>query len=95
MPRFSKEQKSIERRRRIRLSVAAHAYEKHGMSFLTDAEYDEMSQQVDLRIPTGNRRLDRFFREWFEPDTGMWVHRHPEREKLERLFQKYYKEICL
>lgn len=86
--------REVERRNRIRLSVAAHAYERHSQSFMTDAEFDELSRQIDPAIPTGNRKLDRFFRTKFHPDTGMWVNSHPEREKLEHLYQRYYKDIC-
>ncbi len=85
----------IERYVRIQVSVAAHMYEKHDCSFLTDAEFDEISQMIDTSISTGNKKLDKFFREHFHPDTGMWIHNHPDRKGLERLYQQFYKRQAL
>ncbi|WP_422048075.1 DNA ligase LigA-related protein [Shimia sp.] len=82
----------IETRNRIRLSVAAHSYEMHSRSFLSDAEYDALSREIDLSISTTNPKLDNFFREHFHPDTGMWIHKHPDRAGLEKLYQKFYKD---
>jgi hypothetical protein len=82
-------------RLRIQLSAAAHAYEKHNQSFLSDVDYDALSRRVDTTLTTGNRKMDKFFRDNFHSDTGMWIHRHPEREKLEVLYQKFYKARCL
>lgn len=75
---------------RIRLSVAAWTYEMHSVSIMSDAEFDRLCLEVDPGVSTGNRKLDRFFREVFSPHTGQWVHRHPEKEKLERIAQKYH-----
>jgi hypothetical protein len=37
-------------------------------------------------MSTGNKALDRFFKREFEPDTGMWIRKHPELNKLEAMF---------
>ena len=75
------------------MAVAAHAYERHSCSFLTDESFDALALRIDPLISTGHPILDRFFREEFQPDTGMWVHKHPDRAGLERLYQKFYKVI--
>ena len=82
---------AIERQRwlRIRLSVAAYAYEFESTSIMPDGEFDKLSLEVDPKITTGNRKLDAFFRREFHPDTGQWVHKHPEKHKLKHIFNTY------
>lgn len=80
-----------ERWRRMRLAVAAFAYEFENDSIMSDVEFDRMSQEVDLSITTGNRKLDSFFRKYFHPDTGQWVHKHPEKHKLSLIYERYWK----
>lgn len=75
---------------RIRLSVAAWAYEVHDTSIMSDHEYDRLSLLVDPKVSTGNRKLDTFFRQHFDPSTGVWVLKHPETGKLDQLFRKYH-----
>ena len=75
---------------RIRLSVAAWTYEKYDHSIMSDADYDRMSLEVDPKITTGNRKLDKFFREQFDPSTGSWIHRHPELEKIDHIAKKHW-----
>jgi hypothetical protein len=77
-------------RLRLRLSVAAYAYEYKNHSILSDAEYDKLSYLVDTAIATGNRKLDNFFKKHFEPATGMWVRKHPDKAGLENIYQRYY-----
>lgn len=76
-----------EKRRRLRLSIFAFSYEFLNHSFVSDEEFDRLSKEVDLSIETGNEEMDRWFRENFEPCTGMWIQEHPHKERL--------KEICL
>lgn len=71
-----------EVRTRIRLSVAAYAYEVLNESIMSDADFDALAKSVDLSIDTGNELLDNFFREHFDPSTGVWVLKHPEKSKL-------------
>ena len=75
----------VERRHRIRLAVCAYAYEFESTSLISDGEFDELSKQVDLTISTGNSKLDRWFKKNFEPDTGMWIRKHPELDKVRAL----------
>ena len=78
--------KEIETWRRIHLSVAAYAYEYLNDSIMSDEEYDRMSRQIDVSIDTDNEQMDKFFRTEFEPDTGMWIHKHPDKEGLKRIY---------
>ena len=80
-----------ETRNRIRLAVAAYAYECMNDSIMSDAEFDELSKRIDPSFKTGNRKLDSFFKKRFSADTGMWVHMHPEKHKLDYLYRTYYK----
>jgi len=84
----------VERWRRIRVSVAAYAYEFHAQSFMSDAEYDQMCALVDTSIITNNAKLDKFFGEHFNPSTGQWIHKHPELDGIKQLYEKYYEERC-
>ena len=83
--------KEVERRRRIRLSVAAYAYEVHDDSVMSDGEFDKECLLVDISQTTGNRKLDNFFKNYFDPSTGSWIHKHPEKNKLEQIYQRVYK----
>jgi hypothetical protein len=80
----------LERWRRIRVSLAAWAYEVHDVSVMADHEFDEMCLQIDPKVSTGHRVMDRFFRTKFDPNTGSWVHQHPERARLEAIFRRYF-----
>ena len=80
-----------EIKNRIRLSVAAYAYEYKDDSIMSDADFDELSKQIDVTVKTGNRKLDNFFKKHFQPDTGMWIRKHPERSKLDFIYKNYYK----
>jgi len=81
-----------EIRRRIRLSVAAYAYEYKNDSIMSDALFDEMSCIVDTSVTTGNRKMDNFFKKHFEPATGMWIRQHPDKAGLENIYQRYFKK---
>lgn len=76
---------SEETRRRIRVSVAAYAYEILGESIMSDGEFDSLCKQVDLSISTRRPDLDKWFRANFQPHTGMWIHTHPEKPRLFQL----------
>lgn len=78
-----------ERHRRIRLTLWAYAYEVEADSIVTDEEYDRVSLQVDVDIDTGRPDLDAFFREHFDPSTGMWIHKHPELDKVAAMYRRY------
>jgi hypothetical protein len=80
----------IERRRRIRVSVAAYAYEILSESIMPDADFDKLCLEINPQINTGNKVLDKFFKEEFDPSTGQWVHTHPEKEKLQIIYDRHY-----
>ena len=80
-----------EIRNRIKLSVAAYAYEFKGDSIMSDHEYDELSRKINPNKETGNDVMDKFFKTQFQPDTGMWIRWHPEVKKLDYLYNKFYK----
>jgi hypothetical protein len=75
----------VETRRRIHVAAAAYAYEIEGSPIMPDATFDEMCRQVDLAVDTTRPEMDVFFRAEFSPDTGMWVHIHPDKPGLARL----------
>ena len=79
-----------EIRNRIRLSVAAYAYEYCDDSIMTDGEFDKLSLEINPNKKTGNVKLDNFFRKHFEPATGMWIRKHPEQYKLKSIYNRYY-----
>lgn len=79
-----------EIRNRIRLAVAAYAYEVLNSPIMEDSEYDALSLEIEPWVKTGNAEMDVFFRDEFEADTGMWVHKHPDMMGLHRLYNAYY-----
>ena len=85
----SKIEKQI--RLRIKLSVAAYAYEFNDTSIITDAEFDKMCLEIDPTISTGNPMMDAFFKTKFDPSTGQWIHAHPDLKGIKNIFEKYYK----
>lgn len=82
-----------ERQRRIRLSYAALAYERYDDPTMSDAEFDDLARQIDPSIDTGNPALDAFFRTEFKPNTGSWIHRHPELDKVDAGLRRWKPEI--
>lgn len=79
-----------EIRNRIRLSVAAYAYEYLSESVMSDEEFDKLSLEIQPSKKTGNVKLDNFFRKHFEPATGMWIRKHPEKNKLKSIYERYF-----
>lgn len=83
--------KEIETRRRIRLSIWAYAYEFDSNSIVSDAVFDFESLSVDLSISTDRMDMDFWFHGCFEPCTGMWIHKHPEIDRIKELYERFYK----
>lgn len=73
------------------MAVAAYAYEVENDPIMSDEEYDRLSREIDPDMPTGNRKLDKFFMLRFEPDTSLWVHIHPEIDKLRHIYQTIHR----
>lgn len=67
------------------VSVAAYAYEYLNDPIMSDAKFDRMCQRIDVERSTGNKKMDRWFRENFDPSTGIWVHEHPNIAALANL----------
>ena len=84
-----------QKRIRIRLSLAAYAYEKKNYSVMSDAEFDSLSKEVNPSTLTGHPVMDKFFKEHFSPDTGMWINSHPELDKLASLYYTLKKRKIL
>jgi len=80
-----------EIRNRIRLSLAAYAYEHDNISIMSDDDFDQLSLKIRPKEKTGNVKLDNFFRNHFEPATGMWIRKHPEKHKLKFILERYIK----
>ena len=84
-----------EKRKRIRLSLAAYAYELYDQPIISDNEYDQLSKSINPMIMTDNIVLDVFFMGIFTPDSGIWIHQHPELSKLGVLLKKLqFNGIC-
>jgi len=93
-----------ERRNRIRLSIAAYAYEFCNESIMSDSDYDSLSLKINPIQPTVDpsiwcqeqisryKKLDEFFSKQFSPDTGQWIHKHPELDIVAWCYNKYYKK---
>lgn len=76
-----------ERKRRIRVSLWAYAYEVANISLVDDATYDRESRLIRPEVETGNAEMDAFFRTVFEPDTGLWIHEHPHKDRLKAILE--------
>lgn len=76
---------NAEIRNRIRVAAAAYAYEIEADPVITDAEFDALCLKIRPTMRTGNRALDKFFREEFDPNTGSWIHKHPEKDALKTI----------
>lgn len=81
-----------EIRSRIRLAVAAYAYEIAADPIMSDAEFDKLALSIRPRELTGAPLPDLFFLESFEPHTGSWIHDHPDLPGIARLYETHYKE---
>ena len=81
---------NLEIRNRIRLSVAAYAYEYKDDPIMSDNEFDSLARSIDVTKKTGHKKLDKFFKTHFMPDTGMWIRNHPDLSGIKFIYEKYY-----
>jgi len=81
-----------EIKNRIRIAIAAYAYEYLDESIMSDAEFDKMCLQVNLKVDTGNKKMDSYFKKHFDASTGQWIRKHPEIKKIAMLYERYYKK---
>lgn len=80
--------------RRILIAVAAYAYEVKDTTILSDREFDRIAQRINPRVGTCHPVLDEFFATHFSPMTGMWIHHHPELDKIAALYKRHYTGVC-
>ncbi len=77
--------------KRIMITVYAYSYEMKHDSLIDDYYYDNLALEVnkDKNVITGDTIYDKFFREQFDPNTGMWIRKHPDLNngKIERVYQ--------
>ena len=83
---------SQEIRNRNKLSVYAYAYEYLNHSVVSDSQFDKLASEINPSVSTGNETLDKFFKNHFIPDTGMWIHKHPQLDGIKYLYNTYYKD---
>lgn len=79
-----------ETRARIFLSVWAYGYEIADRPMVDDYTFDRLAEKIDPQTGTGNLLLDDFFASHFSPMTGMWIHQHPELDKVKATYERYY-----
>lgn len=60
------------------------------MTIMTDNEWDNLALQIDPSVETGNKKMDRFFKEHFKPYTAMWIHYHPDPAGLARIYHSVW-----
>lgn len=82
----------LETRRRIRVAVAAWAYEMHNDSIMSDAEFDALALEIDTNRSTANSEMDEWFALEFSPHTGVWVRSHPNKIGLELVYRMLRKD---
>ncbi len=82
------EQLEIEKRKRINVALYAYAYEIMGHSLVSDEKYDTISLGIRPKLPTNYPIMDNFFKNEFSPDTGMWIYKHPELEKIAQIYSR-------
>lgn len=75
-----------ETRNRIKIAVAAYAYEVMDDPIMSDAEFDRLARAIRPSVMTGNFPCDMFFATAFDPSTGSWVRSHPGYGKLHGLY---------
>lgn len=80
----------IETKKRIKVALAAFAYEFLDDPIMPDGMFDELAYSIDLSVPTTNKKMDAWFVENFMPDTGQWVHKHPDKPRLAYILHQYY-----
>ena len=71
-----------EKKRRIQVVLWAYAYEIENDSLVSDFVFDATGLEIDLSIDTDDPEMDKWFREHFDPNTGMWVWKYPRLDRL-------------
>ena len=76
-----------ERKRRIDIAAWAYAYEIDNDPLVDDATFDRECELVNLSIRTGNKKLDDYFCKHFQPHTGQWIHKHPNKSGIAHIVE--------
>lgn len=79
-----------ETKNRIRLSVAAYAFEFENDPTMYDQEFDNLAHSINPKLRTGNPSVDDLFETRFDPYSTEWVHCHPDINGLRELYFRYY-----
>jgi hypothetical protein len=82
----------LETSRRIRIAIYAYAYEFESDPIVSDAEFDDLAELIDVSISTRRPDLDKFFREEFSDCTGQWIHKHPDLDIIKLIFETHYRK---
>lgn len=88
-----------ERAARIKLALAAYAYEYLSVSIMSDHEFDALARSIKPDMATWtdqtdpgqikrSKKLDRFFKTKFHADTGMWIHQHPDLKGIASIYAR-------
>lgn len=81
----------IQTRKRIKVLVAAYAYEFLARPVMSDTEFDELAASIDLSVGTGRPDLDIWFILNFQPFTGQWIWKFPELQRVGEIYERFYK----
>ena len=81
----------IEIKRRINVSIWAYAYEIENESLVSDEVFDNECMLINDSICTNNVELDKFFKNIFDPFTGVWIHKHPHLNRIKHIYEQYIK----
>ena len=83
----------VERRNRIKVAVAAYAYECKSDSIMDDSAFDKLCYSINPDIKTGDVVLDKFFKNQFQPHTGQWIWKYPKSRMngLYQIYETFYK----
>lgn len=76
----------VERRIRIRLCIAAYAYEIAAAPLMDDAAFDALAQRSDVTVQTG--QWDDWWRQCYTLYSGAWIHTHPDLTGVARLYNR-------
>lgn len=77
-------------RKRIKIAVAAYAYEMLAAPIMSDSEFDALAASIDLTVTTSRPEMDIWFMCNFEPHTGQWIWKHPDLQGIERIYNAYF-----
>lgn len=81
----------LEIMRRINVSVWAYAYEVEDDPLVSDKKFDNECDKINDETDTGNKEMDKFFKNEFDPFTGLWIYKHPNLKGIKNIYEKHFK----